>query len=312
MKKLFFYPMLMGVVLMCLTSCKSTYYQVYSVKGEKCNQGSKWLSYQNEDCKITYDLWSESGAVFFSFENTTDSDIFINMRQSFYICNNRANCYYSGLSHEYKSFQMGSMSGTLTKGLGVGVGLGVGFNGVDLMGDPMHFSASASASAFKAASLTKSISKGNSQSVRIQEQEVVCVPSKSSLVFCKFAINPPVYRDCIKASDSPADSINLRTFQIDNSPIVINNRISYSFDKDLKTQKQFDNVFWLNRVDNYSEKFATKKSKAIVDCEAVEATYFKVAGPNKFYKAYKAKTTYSSSASSSQNDRYSQSFYQYY
>lgn len=312
MKKYCSILVLMGVVLTCLTSCKSTYYQVYSVKGEQCNQDSKWLSYQNEDCKITYDLWSESGAVVFSFQNTTDTDIFINMRQSFYICNNVANCYYSGLSHEYKSFQMGSVSGTLTKGLGFGVGVGIGFSGVDMMGDPMNFSASASASAFKIASMTKSVSKGNSQSVRIQEQEVVCVPSKSSLVFYKFAINPPVYRDCIKASDSPADSVNLRTFQKENSPIVINNRISYSFDKDLKTQKQFDNVFWLNSVDNYSEKFATKKVRKIVDCEKVDATYFKVAAPNKFYKAYKAKTTYSSSASSSQEDIYSRSFYQYY
>ena len=283
MKKYCSIFVLMGVVLTCLTSCKSTYYQVYSVKGEQCNQDSKWLSYQNEDCKIAYDLWSENGAVVFAFQNTTDSDIFINMRQSFYICNNVANCYYSGLSHEYKSFQMGSVSGTLTK-----------------------------ASVFKIASMTESVSKGNSQSVRIQEQEVVCVPSKSSLVFYKFAINPPVYRDCIKTSDSPADSVNLRTFQKENSPIVINNRISYSFDKDLKTQKQFDNVFWLNSVDNYSEKFATKKVKKIVDCEKVNATYFKVAAPNKFYKAYKAKTTYSSSASSSQEDIYSRSFYQYY
>ena len=302
----------MGVVLTCLTSCISSYYQVYSVKGEQCNQGSKWLSYQNEDCKITYDLWSESGAVVFSFQNTTDSDIFINMRQSFYICNNVANCYYSGLSHEYKSFQMGSVSGTLTKGLGFDVGVGIGFSGVDMMGDPMNFSASASASAFKTASMTKSVSKGNSQSIRIQEQEVVCVPSKTSLVFCKFAINPPIYRDCIKTSDSPADSVNLRLFQKENSPIVINNRISYSFDKDLKTQKHFDNVFWLNSVDNYAEKFAKKKARGQVDCEMVEGTYFKIAAPNKFYKAYKAKTTYSSSSNSSREDADSQSFYQYY
>ena len=243
----------MGVVLTCLTSCASfyqpTFYQVYTVEGSSCDQSKGRLVYQNDDCKISYNFWSEDGDVAFTFENTSGSDIFIDMRQSFFFCNQIANCYYSGRTYEYSSSVKQE-----TYGLRAPMGV---------------------------------LATGSARAISVKEQEVLCVPKQSAIKLTRFSIRPTLVTSCNKEMIYPKDSMLVEMYQKENSPVVINNRISYSFDQDLKAKKQFDNVFWISNVENYSSSAVYKwKPYGAIDCDKEENTSYKVYAPNKFFKTY--------------------------
>lgn len=97
MKKIKSYlPSILGVILtsLVLISCKNLYYQVYDVKSNVLKQKDNSLAYENEDLKILYNLWSEKGYVSFIIQNKTDSNLFINMGQTFFVRNGEAYDYF--------------------------------------------------------------------------------------------------------------------------------------------------------------------------------------------------------------------------
>lgn len=92
------------LLLISMTSCKTNFYQVYTVETEGAEQVDNSLVFENNDCKVYYNLWSNNGKLSFVFLNKTDKDIFINLGQTFFIkkwfCNrllSRAYIYRSNL-----------------------------------------------------------------------------------------------------------------------------------------------------------------------------------------------------------------------
>ena len=72
-----------AAIVLCMVSCKSSYYQVYEVSTDNLKTQDNSLVYENEDCKVLYNLWSLDGELRFAVQNKTDKDIFVNMGQSF-------------------------------------------------------------------------------------------------------------------------------------------------------------------------------------------------------------------------------------
>ena len=63
-----------------------------------------------------------------------------------------------------------------------------------------------------------------------------------------------------------------------------------SFDENGSDLRQIENDFYLSGITNYSKKAATEKVKEKVGCSETfsrKTYYFKIGGPNKFYKSYK-------------------------
>lgn len=89
MKKLF-----LGFVVcaMALSSCTSAYYYqlVNTVPGENLKQVGDNVLYEDENCVVSYDLWSDGGSMRISFLNKTDEDIYLDMSSSVYYENGRA------------------------------------------------------------------------------------------------------------------------------------------------------------------------------------------------------------------------------
>lgn len=94
MKKLIMKASLVAVLGLSMASCKSYYYQVYDVSSNNTKMQDNSLVYENEDCKVLYNLWSNNGKLRFAILNKTDKDIFVNMGQSFYVVNGQAIDYY--------------------------------------------------------------------------------------------------------------------------------------------------------------------------------------------------------------------------
>ncbi len=84
---------MMSVAL--LTSCSTTFYQVYTTEtSESISKNKNSLIFEDDNCIITYNLWKHGGDVGFTFYNKTEEMIFLNLEESFFIRNGIANDYY--------------------------------------------------------------------------------------------------------------------------------------------------------------------------------------------------------------------------
>jgi hypothetical protein len=84
-----------GALATLLTACGGvdTYYQVYKTSNG-LQQKESVLTYEDENCIVTYNLWSDGGNVGFNFENKTDKDIYLDLDKCFFILNGEAYNYF--------------------------------------------------------------------------------------------------------------------------------------------------------------------------------------------------------------------------
>lgn len=60
---------LFAAIGLCMASCKGYYYQVYDVSSNNTKMQDNSLVYENEDCKVLYNLWSNNGKLRFAILN---------------------------------------------------------------------------------------------------------------------------------------------------------------------------------------------------------------------------------------------------
>ena len=254
-------------------SCTQSFYQIYTMDSKDLKMQDNSLLFENADCQVSYNFWSDGGYVSFAFKNKTDRDIFINMNESFLVVNGNAHNYF-----EAKTYTYGSAFAT---SIGYGESLGVSLSGKTGVWSNKHYTASAGV----AASITSKSAIMNT--VSIKEQEVVCIPANSFKTFSKFCLSPAIYQKCVKKVDFPSNSASLAKFDSHNSPIILNNRLTYGFQND-NMDNHIDNVFWLGEIENFSEKSAIEKSdeKGCYDLVSKEIRHFKIGKPSQFYRHY--------------------------
>ena len=254
-------------------SCTQSFYQIYTMDSKDLKMQDNSLLFENADCQVSYNFWSDGGYVSFAFKNKTDRDIFINMNESFLVVNGNAHNYF-----EAKTYTYGSAFAT---SIGYGESLGVSLSGKTGVWSNKYYTASAGV----AASITSKSAIMNT--VSIKEQEVVCIPANSFKTFSKFCLSPAIYQKCVKKVDYPSKKVSLAKFDSENSPIMMNNRLTYGFKSD-NMDKHIDNVFWLGEIENYSEKSAIerKSEKGCYDYLSKEIKVFKIGTPSQFYRHY--------------------------
>ena len=254
-------------------SCTQSFYQIYTMDSKDLKMQDNSLLFENADCQVSYNFWSDGGYVSFAFKNKTDMDIFINMNESFLVVNGNAHNYF-----EAKTYTYGSAFAT---SIGYGESLGVSLSGKTGVWSNKHYTASAAVAA--------RISSGSAimNSVSRKEQEVVCIPANSFKTFSKFCLSPDIYQKCEEKVDYPSKKVSLAKFDSENSPIMMNNRLTYGFKSD-NMDKHIDNVFWLGEIENYSEKSAIerKSEKGCYDYLSKEIKVFKIGTPSQFYRHY--------------------------
>lgn len=274
MKKKNLFKLVCVVVTSVLSvSCSQNFYQVYTMDSNDLKMQDNSLLFENADCQVSYNFWSDGGYVSFAFKNKTDKDIFINMNESFLVVNGNAHNYF-----EAKTYTYGSAYATTT---GYGESLGVSLSGNTGIWSNKQYTASAgvAASVQSRSAIINTVSR--------KEQEIVCIPANSYKTFSKFCLSPVIYQKCIKKVDFPSNRASLAKFDSNNSPIIMNNRLTYGFKNDAM-DKHIDNVFWLGEIENFSEKSAIEKSneKGCYDLVSKEIRHFKIGKPSQFYRHY--------------------------
>src|SRR5690242_5445177 len=82
-------------ILLALMSCSSeTYFQLYNTNAENAVKTGNSIVFEDQRCRVIYNLWSDGGDVGFIFVNKGAEEITINMDKSHFVFNGSANDYF--------------------------------------------------------------------------------------------------------------------------------------------------------------------------------------------------------------------------
>lgn len=266
--------MMAAMVCLGLTSCTKTYYQVYDVNSESLKQEDNSLVYENSDMKVMYNLWGENGRVGFILQNKTDKDLFVDMDKTFFILNGEANDYFKNREYSASMANAAYFDYSLNKTYSASSGFWPTQYYVPML------------SAFAR------VIKGRTTGITTKEKQIVCIPANAYKVISEYNVSPRFVKTCVRSKDFPRNTANVANYSESSSPVKFKNRIAYSFDSDCKNLQHVENSFYISGVTNYSNKAATEKVKEQTDCYSAQKRqrkYFKIGGPNKFYRTYHTK-----------------------
>lgn len=256
-----------------LVSCSSTYYyQVYkATPTESVSHQAKNLIYEDDNCLVYYNLWSEGGDIGFKFFNKTDKNIYLNKEQCFFIHNGMAYNYYQNriFTNSTSSGASATKSATASKSV-------TGINYLDLL----------QTNKIQSTATVGSLSMSG-YSVSFNEEKTICIPAKTAKEITEFAINESLFRDCDLLKYPTKKLIKTMYFDKEKSPLVFSNIISYSFEGSDKIYK-FENQFYISEITNYPEtEIITSASESYCNQTSYTLTkFFKNVSPDKFYIKY--------------------------
>jgi hypothetical protein len=278
-KKLNYTLCLLFVTILLLGCSTSNLYQVYDTQIDSPNiiVTNNYVVYEDDNCMIYYDFWSQNGNSSFSFYNKTDKMIYVDLSESFFIQNGIANDYFQNRVYSNSSNTYVNKSGSIVTSF-TNSNMAVGFG--------------------------SSATTTNGYSVSNVEKSVICIPPKTSKNISGFKLQESLYNSCyIKlypTKKEKKEGMNINLFNNkSSSPLTFSNLISYSFDKDIKDVKRIENVFHVNKIGCYWEEDITDKEYIKDSCtnlqkfDAPLQKYFKeeIVKPNNFYIKYYADTS---------------------
>lgn len=260
-----------------LTSCATTsFYQVYDVKpANESITKSDMLFFEDENCKITYDLWSNGGNIGFNFYNKSDSKIYVKLNESNFILNGFAYDYFKDRTFTTSESKSASASKTSTGSVAV-TGLNI-YNNLQT-------------NQVKSSS-TANLSSSVGYAVSIKEDSIVCIPPKTTKRISEYSINEALIRNCDLFKYPRTKEINTVSYKVDESPIVFSNRITYEINSN---SKEVTNEFYVSEITNYPESkfFETKYEEHCGQKHFNSTKYFKYYDTDKFYIKYFKETDY--------------------
>lgn len=266
------YSIIIVLMVLTLSSCKTTFYQVYrATPTDRSMAHNDALVYEDENCEVIYNLWSYGGNMGFSFFNKTEENIYLNLDECFFVNNGVASDYY--LDREFaQSSNEGSRSSR-------NVGASKSIAGINFLGLFQSNSAEAGVS--------ESVMSSSASSVSHKEKKIITIPPGTLKFISEYNITESLYRDCNLLKYPKRKQIRTLQFRKDDSPYVFSNRITYRVDKSAEPI-QFENEFYVSEITNYPEN-------EIVDSEYAEFcgekstekyNFFKIQSPDRFYIMY--------------------------
>jgi hypothetical protein len=206
-----------SILILLSSSCAVTnYYQVYKSNAENGQLNKDRIVFEDKNCLVYYNLWSEGGTVEFSIFNKSESEIKIDLTKSFFVLN--------GFANEY--FQNRTFSNSTNHGI----------------------SLTTSNQPNKTLN-TDRITSSNSvnKTITYQEKPELTIPSKTMIKIAEFKVTNSRYTNCDLVKIPSRNEISTIKFTKENSPFVFYNVISYKLQ--LETLK-FENRFYVNEITN--------------------------------------------------------------
>lgn len=266
MKRLFYFIALITFILI-LGGCSSIsyFYQVYDTSlPNNVKMVNSNLYYEDDNCKIIYDLWGDRGEIGFSFYNKSDRNLYLNLEESFFIKNGVAYDYYQN-----RIFQTSKTSSSSVTDAATVINFGI------------------------AESQSLNSSQSNAYSEYKAEQKIICIPPKTLKCISEYKIADALYRSCniyrYPNKRPSAKYINKEEFDQTNTPLEFGNIITYSFKSNTDDYVRVNNTFTVNSIANYREKDINRVKKMKYCDEGYSSSIVftdTISAPNKFYIKY--------------------------
>jgi len=261
---LFVFPLL-------FSSCVvGSYYQTYNVSSENVNKSKTGAYvYEDDNCIILYDFWSNGGDSGFEIYNKTDTDLIVQKDACFFIYNGYANNYYK--NREYTNSE--SNSALISKSI-----TGISYR---------SYLQTTYASVSKAAGLSTT----QGYSVSVKEEEKIIIPPKSSKLFYEYDLINYPKRHCELPKYPSSQNTKDVNFDINNSPIKFNNRIVYKIEGNAV---RVENKFFVSKMSNIPRAIMVQRRRKSLCGNTLDSRedYFAIGDkPDMFYIKYQNSDT---------------------
>lgn len=267
-----FYLIIIVLSVLTFSSCRTTFYQVYrAVPSDKSMANKDALVYKDENCEVTYNLWSHGGNMGFGFFNKTKENICLNLDECFFVRDDVANDYY--LEREFtQSSNIGSKSSHKK-------GVSAALTGLNFLGLIQSNQA--------AAEVSESLMTSSGSSISTKEQKIITIPPGTLKFISEYNINESLYRDCDLLKYPKRKQIRTLHFMKNDSPLVFSNRITYRVGESSEPV-QFENQFYVSEITNYTEKEIVKEDydEFCGEKSMEKYNFFKIKSPDRFYIMY--------------------------
>ena len=266
------YLIIITLSVLTLSSCRTTFYQVYrAVPSDRSMADKDSLVYKDENCEVTYNLWSHGGNMGFGFFNKTKENIYLNLDECFFVRNDVANDYY--LDREFtQTSNVGSKS-SRKKGASVAL-TGLNFLGLIQTNQGV-------------AEVSESLITSSGSSISVKEKKIITIPPGTLKFISEYNINESLYRDCDLLKYPRRKQVKTLHFMKEESPFVFSNRITYRVGESAEPV-QFENEFYVSEITNYPKNEIVKEDYDEFCGEKSEEKYnfFKIKSPDRFYIMY--------------------------
>lgn len=280
-------------ILLC--SCQPLYYQIYNTKNNNNIQiKDNVLVYEDENCSIVYDLWSDGGNLSFKFFNKTNDNVYIHLDESFFVKNGMAYNFFNNRIFTNSSYSSVTNSTTVSRSSNwnrsstySGSKSVTGFNAYDLIQtNKLSITNNIGVSNSFGASNTFTSTEASSSSTTQIEEKIMIIPKKSAKIIYGFYINNNLLSFTSLAKHPKKNETGNIQFTKENSPLNFSNLISYSLNRDDKLIK-IDNEFYVSEITNYNSEGLIKIVNKDANGRPIHPRrYFKDIAPNKFYIKY--------------------------
>lgn len=244
-------------LIIFLASCAETnYYQVFRAIPENGTLKNNSIIFEDKNCTVSYNLWSEGGDIGFSIYNKTDADLTIDLTKTFFVMNGVANEYFRN-----RTVSMSSSSGTtLTSYI-----------------YPAYYWNPAKISGTNSSSFSTSY---------IEKPELT-IPPKTSINISEYRISNARIINCnLESYPSIGDKIYFLKYDKSISPFVFYNLITYKTKGDTR---RLENRFFISEITNIPSTYMFTEIDTS-DCGEklrFPKEVFKNSTPDKFYLHYK-------------------------
>lgn len=255
-----------------LVSCSPVnYFQMFKTAPDSqvAKTGNN-LVYEDDQCKVSYNLWSNGGDAGFVFQNKTNQNIYVDLGESFFILN--------GMAHNYFRNRVYTTSSSSS------VGNSAGFL---YSGAVSAQSGDVAAAAGKATSRNAAVTASRGFSVSHAEDRIVCIPPHAAKRIAEYSINNQLIRNCDLFRYPMSKQISTSKYTKANSPLVFSNQIVYSMgEKGVATK--LNHEFYVTEITNYPHKlfFGKRTEEFCGEKSLYQTDYFLYAAPENFYIQY--------------------------
>ena len=253
----------MALAGLILVGCsKTTYYQVFQTKAvdPKCEVKDGRINHEAKNVTVQYNFFAEEGEAGFWLTNNTDSVIYVDLSETFFVINGNANDYYQ------------ARQWTTTKSSTIAISKQERKNKKQKTSESMESSSQTS---------TKASTFG--------ERCMIMVPPHATKYFSEYHINSNTFQLCGVRETPKKSKPEGVSFTEENTPLVFSNFITYTVG--CKGKKQHvDDQFYISEIINVhgDAMFETVREKDACGKETGEkAQKIRYSTPDRFYLIYK-------------------------